>query len=122
MKTRVKANLTRLGGDMKRDKISGSDDLQTIIVKMSEGNPGAMSVLMQMNQKKGPMAFMEMLSLDDMNIRGPQIWLGYKDHCGEDIDKFFECIKSRDREMISTINKYPEGNEMAVSSGASFQR
>lgn len=107
---------------MKREKITGSDNLQTIMVKMSEGNPGALTVLMAMHKKQGQMAFMEMLSLDDMNIRGPQIWLGYKDHCGEDIDKFLECVKGRDSDMVKTINEYPDGAELAVCNGASFKR
>lgn len=105
-----------------REKISGSDNLQSIMVKMSEGNPDALSVLTQMHQKKGPMAFMDMLSLDDMNIRGPQIWLGYKDHCGEKIDDFLKCIKDRDADMVKTINEYPDGKELAVCHGASFKR
>lgn len=109
-------------GPQNREKITGSDNLQSIMVKMSEGNPGALSVLVQMREKQGEMAFMEMLSLDDMNIRGSQIWLGYKDHCGEDIDKFLKCVKDRDDEMVKTINEYPDGKELAVHGGASFKR
>ena len=38
----------------------------------------------------------DILSLDDMNMRGSQIWVAYKDHCGQDIEKFIACIKERE--------------------------
>lgn len=112
-----------------RKKIDGTDSTMDVVVKMAEGNPGGLSVLTQMI----PFSFLEILSLDDMNIRGSQIWVGYKDHCGEDLAKFIECIIQRDQDMVDTINRechrpdlvalYGDayGHE-AVTSGASFNR
>ena len=62
----------------------------------------------------------DILNLDDMNIRGSQVWLGYKDHCGEDIEKFVQCAKNRDESMVEAINANSE--EVAVRHGASFTR
>lgn len=90
---------------------------------MSEGNPGAISVLTKLLTREDGIA--AMLHLDDMNIRGTQIWIGFKDHCGCDIDKFFEAISTRDEGMVTTINKEGEmGNhaELAVKSGAYLER
>ena len=63
------------------------------------------------------------LGLDDMNIRGSQIWIGYKDYCKEDIMKFIQAIKDRDPEMINKINQESlngNHNDRAVIGGASF--
>lgn len=103
-----------------REPISLSDSTMDMVVKMAEGSPGAISVIMQLMNRDDPAALMDVLSLDDMNIRGSQIWLGYKDHCGEDIEKFAKAIKDRDEAMIATINANTSGKERAVKGGASF--
>ena len=64
-----------------RTPINLSDSTLDMIVAMSEGNPGALTVLMGMLESDNPAATMMILHLDDMNIRGTQIWVGYKDHC-----------------------------------------
>lgn len=64
------------------------------------------------------------LNLDDMNIRGSQIWLGYKDHCGQDLEVFKKAIDDRDPKMIELINHHGMlGNHphRAVHGGASFE-
>lgn len=88
-----------------------------MIIEMSEGNPGGAMVLSQLITR-APQAI---LFLDDMNIRGSQIWVGYKDHCGMDIDLFIEKIKNRDQEMIDTINKNTGIEEQAVRKVASMR-
>lgn len=90
---------------------------------MSEGNPGAASVIGQLMQDPCE-GFMAVLHMDDMNIRGCQIWVGYKDHCGSDIDRFKAAILDRDAAMVETINRIalPQTGHKAVEHGASFQR
>lgn len=107
-----------------RKNINLHMNIQTVIMEMSEGNPGAVSVLTQILTNH-PMGFASILSLDDMNIRGSQIWVGYKDHCKENLQIFIDCITKRDKEMVDTINDYNKlsGNkEICVTSGASFER
>ncbi len=105
----------------KRQKIDLHTSLEDVIVIMSEGNPGAINVLTQIVNKNFMKGIMDILGLDDMNIRGAQIWIGYKDHCEQNIDRFIECIHSRDHTMVKTINNhYTE--EQAVTSGASYTR
>ncbi len=93
-------------------------------MEMSEGNPGAVSVLTQfINDDIKDL--MLLLSLDDMNIRGTQVWIGYKDFCKEDIEKFKACIHTRDADMITKINMEGlRGNHKhkAVTSGASYDK
>jgi hypothetical protein len=105
-----------------RKDIGLHDTGMDLLMTMSEGNPGALRVLSEM--LTDPIGFMQVLSLDDMNIRGTQIWVGYKDYCGEDILKFRECVKTRDPGMVEAINNEGRaGNHtwMAVTSGASFK-
>jgi hypothetical protein len=93
-----------------------------LIILMSEGNPGALTVLMSMLQKDETTGFASLLHLDDMNIRGTQIWVGYKDYCGEDMDKFLKCVMGRDKGMVAKINEAGRrGNHrhLTVTSGAS---
>ena len=106
----------------KREKISITDGIQSVCMKMSEGNIGALTVLMGILKKSPREGFFSVLNLDDMNIRGEQIWLGYKDFCNQDLDRFIECAKKRDKDMIETINKNCSIGEIAVHSGASFSR
>lgn len=106
-----------------RQKISLHQSVFEIVQIMSEKNPGAMDVLSRTIQaEKSLFPIKTILDLDDMNIRGYQIWLGYKDFCNADIAEFISKVNSRDQGLVDFINKYPGAKEMAVSSGASFQR
>lgn len=105
-----------------RQKIGLETTQKEMAMIMSEGNPGALSVICQILKADPVEGFMTLLNLDDMNIRGVQIWLGYKDHCGEDIEKFIKCANDRDEDMIATINGEPGEGPVAVLSGASFAR
>lgn len=86
---------------MKRKEIDFKQNITDVIAEMAEGNPGAARVLSQI-------AFTDptlLVTLDDMNIRGPQVWLGYKDHSGERLEVFIKNIKGRNTRMIGTINR-----------------
>lgn len=98
-----------------------SGSLQDLVVEMSEGNPGAITVMMQLINRDQMGGFMRILDLDDMNIRGSQVWIGYKDHCGQDIEKFEAAVSARDPAMVETINRNSGPGEQAVTSGASYQ-
>jgi len=77
---------------MNKTRIELSDTIQDIVVKLAEGNPGALSVCVQMlteTEKIDPDAILKGLSgllmLDTLGIYGSEIWILYKDVCGEDI-------------------------------------
>lgn len=108
----------------KRKELSGS--AQNIILAMIEGNMGAANVLSQVGEKHGFEGLIDVIAdLDDMNIRGTQIWIGYKDYCGEDLESFMESVCDRDKDMIQAINiemaRYGNGGYKAVESGAFFK-
>jgi hypothetical protein len=103
-----------------RKEIGLNMSIMEALILMSEGNPGAATVLAELAKRED--GFIWILSLDDMNIRGTQIWVGYKDVCESNIEKFIEAIKKRDKKMIDYINEVGEkGNHQykAVESGAS---
>lgn len=86
-----------------REKINLEDNIEDVIFKMSEGNPGGLTVLIRL-MKEFPDGLMLLLDLDDMNIRGPQIHVGFKDICGGDLNKFKELIVKRDTKLVNGIN------------------
>lgn len=107
-----------------REKINLLDNVQTMIVKMSEGNPGAMAILLEITKKDPFYSIFKILNLDDMNIRGTQIYLGYNDYCKGDLDLFLELVDNKDKKLIEAINiaqAKQNGRYKAVSSGASYE-
>lgn len=86
-----------------REKVTLEDTLQDVIVKMSEGNPGALTTLISL--AKEPDGLMLILDLDDMNIRGLQICVGFSDVADKDFDKFKELVRKRDKDMVRKINE-----------------
>lgn len=105
-----------------REKINLTDKPTDVIFKLSEGNPGAVNVLMQLFQD-GPTGFLNILCLDDMNMRGPQIWVAFKDFAGEDLETLKEGLKSRSQDMVDKVNEECGADgEFAVTSGASYGR
>jgi len=73
-------------------KLALTDTTIDAIMKMSEGNPGAVSVTTQMihhTEQIDPDNLFgglgNILRLDDMGIYGSHIWILFKDICGESI-------------------------------------
>lgn len=66
--------------------------MQDVVYEMSEGNPGAINVIMQMVARNeqidpddafGPLG--PLLSLDTLDVYGSRIYILYKYVCGQDI-------------------------------------
>lgn len=68
------------------EKINGNMNMMEMVMIMSEGNPGAMSVIMGMMQDlTGPR---DILMLDSMDIRGSHLYMLNNDCCRRDPAKF----------------------------------
>ena len=106
-----------------RKKLELYDTRMDVIIKMSEGVPGALVAMAQImsNDENG---LLKLFGLDDMNIRGSQIWVAYKYLYHEDANKFINGIRKRDPKMIEFINEElaSVGGEKAVEGGASSDR
>ena len=64
---------------MNNEKITGNMSPMEMIMTMSEGNPGAMKVIMDM--MNNPRSLLDILLLDSLDIRGSKIWMLYSDCC-----------------------------------------
>lgn len=106
-----------------RPKIELEDTMFDTIYKISEGVPGAIVGITKL-MESDEAGFMLLLGLDDMNIRGSQVWEAYKYLYNEDAKKFAEAVKNRDEKMVNFINEEMAsvGGEKAVTGGASFDR
>src|SRR5712672_2980276 len=95
------------------------DDPISSLLSLAQGNPGAATVLGKLLQD-GPQGYMDILHLDDMGMKGPQIWVAWKDYCKQDLEAFRKAIRARDPEMVATVNRECP-DQRAVCHGASFE-
>lgn len=82
-----------------------NDSVTVAILKMGNGNAGAISAMFEM-VKVSDYGLPAILHLDDMQIRGELIWVGFKDYCKMDVLKFIDCCINRDPAMIKVIEDY----------------
>lgn len=82
-------------------KIKLEDSVLDIVVKMSEGNPGAAMVIAEILQNGGtidPQSFsgglVTLMHLDDMGVYGSRIYLLAKDVCQRDITKVIAAVRA----------------------------
>jgi hypothetical protein len=90
-------------------RIELTDSAIDMVVKMSEGNPGACSVLASLMGAKaqvmdpdsllGP--YGPVLALDTLGIYGPDIWLLYKDVCGEEWEQVVTLLRANQLGLIT---------------------
>ena len=102
-----------------RQSIELTDSFQDVVVKMSQGNPGACTVLCEILKANPVDGLTVLLHADDMDLRGPALWVAYKDVCKEDLDKLIAAIKTRSPELVRDVNAELGDHSVCVG-GASF--
>lgn len=75
---------------MNKTRITLGMSIMDIITTMSEGNPGAMMVVMEMVKDKR--LFMDILLLDSLDIRGSQLYMLHNDCCERNTQKFVRTL------------------------------
>jgi hypothetical protein len=82
-------------------RVKLNDTFVEIVVKLAEGNPGAITVMAQLakvNEEVDPLSFMgpygPILALDSHGIYGPHIWILYKEICGESIPRTIAILRA----------------------------
>ena len=103
-------------------RITLKDTNISALTKMSEGNPGALAVCMQIinqGEKIDPDGFMAgigtVLWMDTLEIYGPKIWMLFKDVCGEDLIKMLGVLRAvqlgfvGQEKVKAAINNYGKG-------------
>lgn len=90
-----------------QEKITLNDTVETILFKLGEGNPGAMTVLIRVYQKAASIdpyigdPLMYLLQLDSLGIYGKDIWLLYKDVCKENLSHTLAMVRAWQMAIIS---------------------
>lgn len=88
-----------------RERIDMDTPIMKAMIMLAEGNPGAVTVLGQMLSLQEPSGVALMLHLEDMNMRGPQIWVAYKDWAEGNMERLAGAIIERNQEMIDKVNE-----------------
>ena len=95
----------------KDTKINLDDTAQDMVIKLSEGNPGALTVCLDILQKGksiDPDGFDggigSLLLFDSMSLYGSRIWMLYKDVCGEDLVKTVAMLRAWQLGFVSEDN------------------
>ena len=86
---------------MHKQRINLNDSLIDVISKLAEGNPGAITVCMNVlksAEKIDPAsalsAFGPLLLLDSFGFYGPSIWMLFKDVCGENLINMLGVLRA----------------------------
>jgi len=93
------------------NRIGLNDSVMSIVTKMSDGNPGAMNVIMTLLQPEtteiDPDNTMGgigvILSLDSIGIYGTDIYVLYNDICDNNLIKFIAIIRSWQLGFITDV-------------------
>jgi hypothetical protein len=104
------------------------DTTQSALMKLSGGNPGALTVMLQIlehAERIDPDRFggaaLVLLHLDELGIHGPKIWMLYKDVCGESISRMMGALRAVQLGIISretldkAIDNYGRGLDLEAA-------
>lgn len=84
------------------DRLELTDDIRTAIVKLAQGNPGAAVACAEV-VKHSDVGLIDLCHADDMGLRGPALWIGYKDFAKQDVATFVDALRSRNKDMVQMI-------------------
>ena len=71
------------------------------LTAMAAGNIGAVGVAQELYHHKPEIAIgvLALMNADDMDIRGSQLWVAYKDHCKGSISELCARLVARDAKL-----------------------
>lgn len=72
-------------------RIKRHDTVQDAIFKLADGNPGAISAMVELSKLELG-GLWPLLRLDKLGLYGPDIWVMYKDECREDAAMMLEAL------------------------------
>ena len=89
------------------NKITLTDSFMDMCIKLSDGNPGALTVLMQLYKEEAKVdpdsalaPFGTMLALDSRGIYADKIWILYKDICKQNIVHLITLFRANQLGLI----------------------
>lgn len=108
--------------DNHKTKLQLSDSMEDVLFKMSEGNPGGLTVcinIIKNTDQIDPANIMGglgvLLSLDSLGLYGSKIWMLFKDVCGSNLPKMIAVIRGWQLGLLSStqihhaVENYGEG-------------
>jgi len=108
------------------DRLELTDTAFSAIEKLSEGNPGALSVCMNLLKNTASIdpdsafgGLGSLLSLDSNRIYGSRIWMFYKDFCKENIALVILVMRAHQLGIVTSnqlddaIDNYGKGIDMS---------
>jgi hypothetical protein len=92
-------------------KIKLNDDIKTILFNMSDGNQGALTVLMELLKPQTNEidpdsllgGFGSILSLDTIGIYGTDIYVLYNDICDQNLTLFIALLRAHQLGLINDV-------------------
>ena len=89
-------------------KLTLEDTTRSALMKLSEGNPGALTVMIQALKDAPEIdpdsvggGAMVLLQLDDLDITGPRIWMLFKDVCDENLSRMLGALRAVQLGIVS---------------------
>ena len=103
-----------------RVKLSATADWNEVLDTTSEVHYGSTDALLQIILR-APSPLDKIIDLDDMNMRGRQIWHAWHDDCGQDMNAFVQQVADGDPVLVDAVNALTPGEpEKAVRHSGSF--
>lgn len=75
-----------------KTRLTSEMSIKEAIIEMSEGNPGALTCMMEMIDSN-PMALLDILYFDSLGIYGSKIYMLWNDCCDRDMNKLNETLR-----------------------------
>ncbi len=87
-------------------KINGSETVQGMIIKLAEGNPGAIRVCTEIYTKGAEIdpdcrPLLHLLGFDTLEIYGSRIWMLYKDVCKHSLTHTIGMLRAQQLGFLS---------------------
>lgn len=87
---------------MKSETIYNHGDMIIRLAALSQGNPGAATVLVQL-AKQGKLETID--KLERAGVQGSGFWILYKDICREDINILVDIVSDKSEEELLKLSK-----------------
>lgn len=90
-------------------KLLLTDNFDDIVLKMSEGNPGAMTTIFEIFKAKNNDvidAIPLFLTLDMMGLYGSHLYMLWNDSCNRDVEKVIKVIEAYRSGTINNVHIY----------------
>ena len=77
-----------------KNRITADMTVQDMLLTMCEGNPGALTCMMELLFAGSDTGLLDILLFDSMGIYGSKIYMVWNDCCGRDMEKFKKTIQA----------------------------